>query len=155
VLGLSGLYPIVPVVQLLLVTHVAIGLLEAALTGAVLATVVRWPPGPRPRPVGRGVGSLGRGRGRRTPRRRHRGGGVSLAVRVGAAGWPRSCRRAARVRGPCGRLLPAPFPDYALPFLSSPAIATAAAGVAGTLLAAAVAWGVSRGVRQPGRDAHR
>jgi len=50
---------------------------------------------------------------------------------------------------------PAPFPDYAFPFLSSPATATAAAGVAGTILAALVAWGVSRGVRQPGHDAHR
>jgi len=49
----------------------------------------------------------------------------------------------------------APFPDYAVPFLSSPAAATAAAGVAGTILAALVAWGVSRGVRQPGHDAHR
>ena len=51
-LGLSGLYPLVPVVQLLLVSHVAIGLLEAALTGAVLATVVRWRPGPGSRRVG-------------------------------------------------------------------------------------------------------
>ena len=32
---------------------------------------------------------------------------------------------------------------------------TAAAGVVGTILAAAVAWGVSRGVRTPGHDAHR
>jgi hypothetical protein len=29
------------------------------------------------------------------------------------------------------------------------------AGIAGTIFAALVAWGVSRGVRQPGRDAHR
>ena len=116
--------------------HVAIGLLEAALTGAVLATVVRWRPGPRSRRVGdeplRGVG---RRRRRRPVRRRARRRGVPLAVRVGAAGRPRPRRRTPRVsRAARPPSWPAPFPDYALPFLSSPAIATAAAGIAGTLL---------------------
>ena len=154
-LGLSGLYPIVPVVQLMLVTHVAIGLLEAALTGAVLATVVRWRPdllrglsGEASPATGVAVaGGLF-------------GAGLAVAAFLSpfASALPDGLDHAAERLGFAGRAFaswPAPFPDYAFPFLSSPAIATAAAGVAGTLLAAAVAWGVSRGVRQPGRDAHR
>ncbi len=104
-LGLSGLYPLVPVVQLLLVSHVAIGLLEAALTGAVLATVVRWRPDLRSRRVGRAFRRVGPRRGGRPVRRRHRGGGVPVAVRVGAAGRARSRGRAPRVRRPRGRLV--------------------------------------------------
>jgi cobalt/nickel transport system permease protein len=154
-LGLSGLYPVVPVVQLMLVSHVAIGVLEAALTGAVLATVVRWRP------------DLLRGLAAEAPP----GGGVAVAGGVlGAAlavaaflspfasSLPDGLEHAAGRLGFASRpatSLPAPFPDYAMPFLASPAIATAAAGVTGTLLVALVAWGVSRGVRQPGRDAHR
>jgi len=154
-LGLSGLYPIVPVVQLLLVTHIAIGLLEAALTGAVLATVVRWRPdlvrglsGEAPAASGVAVaGGL-------------LGVGIAVAAFLSpfASTLPDGLDYAAEHLGFAGRAAaawPAPFPEYALPFLSSPAVATAAAGVVGTLLAAAVAWGVSRGVRQPGRDAHR
>ena len=75
-----------------------------------------------------------------------------------ASALPDGLDRVAEQLGFAGRAAaswPAPFPDYVLPFRSSPAIATAAAGVVGTLLAGAVAWGVSRGVRQPGRDAHR
>ena len=154
-LGLSGLYPLVPVVQLLLVSHVAIGLLEAALTGAVLATVVRWRPD-----LVRGVSG-------------ERAAASGLAVAVGlfgvaiavaaffspfASALPDGLDHAAETLGFAGRAAaswPAPFPDYAVPFVSSPAIATAAAGVAGTLLAAVVAWGVSRGVRPAGHDTHR
>jgi cobalt/nickel transport system permease protein len=43
-LGLSGLYPLGAIVQVMLVTHAAIGVLEAALTGAILVTVLRWRP---------------------------------------------------------------------------------------------------------------
>ena len=146
---------LVPVVQLMLVTHVAIGLLEAALTGAVLATVARWRP------------DLLRGAGRR-----HVGGeaspwpggvfGVALAIAAFlspfASALPDGLDHAAERLGFAGRAAaawPAPFPDYAVPFLSSPAAATAAAGVAGTIRRRLVAWGVSRGVRQPGHDAHR
>jgi len=88
--------------------------------------------------------------------------GVAIAVAAFlspfASALPDGLDHAAERLGFAGRAAaswPAPFADYAVPFLSSPAIATAAAGVAGTLLAAAVAWGVSRGVRQTGRDAHR
>ena len=154
-LGLSGLYPLVPVVQLMLFSHVAIGLLEAALTGAVLATVVRWRPD-----LLRGLtGEPSAASGFAVA-----GGllGVALAVAAFlspfASALPDGLDYAARQLGfdhRAGAAWAAPFPDYALPFLSSPAVATAAAGVVGTLLAGLVAWGVSRGVRQPSHDAHR
>jgi cobalt/nickel transport system permease protein len=154
-LGLSGLYPLTPVVQLMLVSHVAIGLLEAALTGAVLATVVRWRPdllrGLSTEPSTAGAVALA-------------GGLFGVAIAVAAflspfaSALPDGLEQAAGQLGfatQAASAWPAPFPDYALPFASSPAVATAAAGVVGTLLAAVVAWGVSRGVRQPGHDAHR
>jgi cobalt/nickel transport system permease protein len=154
-LGLSGLYPIVPVVQFLLVTHVAIGLLEAALTGAVLATVVRWRPDLLRGLSGEATAASGIALA---------GGLLGVGVAVAAflspfaSALPDGLDHAAERLGFAGRAAtswPAPFPDYAVPFPASPAIATAAAGVVGTLLAAALAWGVSRGVRQPGRNAHR
>ncbi len=152
-LGLSGLYPILPVVQLMLVSHVAIGLLEAALTGAVLATVVRWRPDLLRGLAGEPSSSSGLAVA---------GGLFGVAIAVAAflspfaSALPDGLEHAAERLGFAGRASaswPAPFPDYALPFVSSPAIATAAAGLAGTVLAAVVAWGVSRGVRQPGHDA--
>jgi cobalt/nickel transport system permease protein len=153
-LGLSGLYPVVPIVQLMLVTHVAIGLLEAGLTGAVLATVVRWRPdllrGLSGEPAAAGAALAG--------------GLVGVGIAVAAflspfaSALPDGLEHAAERLGFATRASaswPAPFPDYSLPFLTSPAMATAAAGIFGTILAALVAWGVSRGVRQPGHDAHR
>jgi cobalt/nickel transport system permease protein len=154
-LGLSGLYPLLPIVQLMLVSHVAIGLLEAALTGAVLATVVRWRPD-----LLRGLAADTSSRGSLAVA----GGLVGVAVAIAAflspfaSALPDGLEHTAERLGFSGRAAsswPAPFPDYTLPFLSSPAIATAAAGVAGTILVALVAWGVSRGLRQPGEDAHR
>jgi cobalt/nickel transport system permease protein len=153
-LGLSGLYPVMPIVQLMLVTHVAIGLLEAGLTGAVLATVVRWRPdllrGLSGEPAAAGAALAG--------------GLVGVGIAVAAflspfaSALPDGLEHAAERLGFATRATaswPAPFPGYSLPFLTSPAMATAAAGIAGTILAALVAWGVSRGVRQPGHDAHR
>jgi cobalt/nickel transport protein len=49
----------------------------------------------------------------------------------------------------------APLRGYTVPFVSSPGIAVAAAGVVGTICVAVVAWGVSRGVRQGHHDVHR
>ena len=152
-LGLSGLYPLVPVVQLLLVTHVAIGLLEAALTGAVLATVVRWRPDLRSRRVGASV-----------PRRRALAvaGG---AVRRRASRSRRSSRRSRRrcrtasITPPSGSGSPAARPPLAravpglrgaVPFVARDRHRRRRASPA-RLLAAVVAWGVSRGV-QAGRS---
>ena len=121
-LGLSGLYPLVPVVPLLLVSHVAIGLLEAALTGAVLATVVRWRPD-----LVRGVsGERSAASGLAVA-----GGLFGVAIAVAAflspfaSALPDGLDHAAESLGFAGRATaswPAPFPDYAVPFLSSPAL---------------------------------
>jgi cobalt/nickel transport system permease protein len=155
-LGLSGLYPILPVVRFLLISHVAIGILEAALTGAVLATVVRWRPD-----LLRGLAPDGSSPGRLSA---VAGGllGAALAVAVFlspfASALPDGLEHVVERLGFAGRSAvswPAPFPDYALPFLSSPALATATAGLVGTIMVAIIAWGVSRGVRQTGHDAHR
>jgi len=154
-LGLSGLYPLLPIVQVMLVSHVAIGLIEGALTGAVLATVVRWRPdllrGLSPGGGTASAGALAAG-----------AFGVALAVAAFlapfASALPDGLEHAAKRLGFAGRatsLLSAPFPDYVAPFLSSSGLATAAAGLAGTVCAAVVAWTVSRGVRPPSHDAHR
>ena len=154
-LGLSGLYPILPIVQLMLVTHVAIGLLEAALTGAVLVTVVRWRP------------DLLRGVSSDAPRAS--GGalaagllGVALAIAAFLSPFtsmlPDGLEHAAERLGFSGRAASAwtaPFPDYATPFVSSSAVTTAVAGVVGTISVAIVAWGVSRGLRPPDNGLHR
>jgi hypothetical protein len=154
-LGLSGLYPVLPMVQFMLVTHVAIGLLEAALTGAVLVTVVRWRPD-----LLRGVsidaplasgGALVAGLF-----------GVALAIAAFLSPFasllPDGLEHAAERLGFSGRAASAwsaPFPDYAIPFVSSPAVATAVAGVVGTIGVAIVAWVVSRGLRPPDHGLHR
>lgn len=155
-LGLSGLYPLLPIVQLMLVTHVAIGLLEAALTGAVLATLIRWRPD-----LVRGVGADGR----ISSSGAFAGGALGIALAIAAfvspfaSGLPDGLDHAAERLGFAARArasFAAPFPGYGLPFDASPALATAAAGVAGTVAVALIAWAVSRGVQSGGSDAsHR
>jgi cobalt/nickel transport system permease protein len=155
-LGLSGLYPVIPIVQLMLVTHVAIGLLEAALTGAVLATVLRWRPD-----LVRGVTADGRV----TSAGAFVAGTLGVAVAVAAfvspfaSALPDGLDHAAERLGFAGRAAaewPAPFPGYVLPFAASPAVATAVTGVAGTVAVALIAWAVSRGVQSGGSGhAHR
>ena len=153
-LGLSGLYPLVPVVQLMLVSHVAIGLLEAALTGAVLATVVRWRPD-----LVRGVSAERSAAGPAVAGGlfgvAHRRRSLPLAVRVGAAGRPRSRRGAPRVRHARVRLVAGAVPGLraAVRFVTRDRHGGRRARR--HLLAAVVAWGVSRGVSPAGHDAHR
>jgi cobalt/nickel transport system permease protein len=154
-LGLSGLYPIGPVVQIMLVSHVVIGLLEAALTGAVLATVVRWRPdllrGASSEKSPASAGALVAGLF-----------GVALAVAAFLSPFasllPDGLDHAAGRFGFASRAAAkwaAPFPDYVMPLVTSPAVATAAAGIVGTISVAIVAWGVSRGVRPSDHDTHR
>jgi cobalt/nickel transport system permease protein len=154
-LGLSGLYPLSGIVPLMLVTHIAIGLLEAALTGAVLATVVRWRPdllkglsteGPLAHPVAVVAGVLGIAMG------------VAAFLSPFASGLPDGLESAAERLGFAGRataVWSAPIPDYALPFFSSARIATAVAGVVGTVAVAIIAWAVSRGVRATHHASHQ
>ena len=150
-LGLSGLYPLLPIVQLMLVTHLAIGLLEAALTGAVLTTVARWRPD-----LIRGVTADGR----ISSAGAFAAGAMGIALAVAAfvspfaSALPDGLDHAAKRLGFATRAYAeweAPFAGYALPFSTSPELATALAGVVGTLAAAAIAWAVSRGVTSGGR----
>ena len=152
-LWLSGLYPLLPIVQLMLVTHVAVGLLEAALTGAVLATVIRWRP------------DLVRGLtpdGRISSSGAFAAGAIGIALAVAgflspfASALPDGLEHAASRLGFAARARAewaAPFAGYALPFSASPAMATAAAGVIGTIAAAVIAWAVSRSVTAGRHDA--
>ena len=152
-MGLSGLYPLRPIVQVMLVTHVAIGLLEAALTGAVLATVIRWRPD-----LIRGVAADGR----IASSGAFAAGAVAVALAIAgfaspfASALPDGLDHTAERLGFATRAhaeWAAPFADYALPLPVSPAIATAAAGILGTIAAACLAWVIGRGVRSGGRHA--
>jgi cobalt/nickel transport system permease protein len=155
-LGLSGLYPLLPIVQLMLVTHVAIGLLEAALTGAVLATVIRWRPD-----LIRGVTADGRISSAGAFVTGAIGIALALAAFVSpfASALPDGLDHAAQRLGFAARAhaeWATPFAGYAWPFAASPEIATALAGILGTIAAALIAWAVSRGVRSGERHAaHR
>ncbi|MEW5984035.1 MAG: energy-coupling factor ABC transporter permease [Acidobacteriota bacterium] len=155
-LGLSGLYPLGGIVRVMLFTHTFIGVLEALLTGAILTTVVRWRPDlvlglqTRQQPAWGGalvLGSLSVA------------GIIAAFVAPFASGAPDGLEHAAERLGFGGRAAAwwtAPLPDYGLPFTMGPGLETALAGVAGTVMVAVVAWGVSRGVGTRRRDAvHR
>ena len=155
-LGLSGLYPLLPIVQVLLVTHVAIGLLEAALTGAVLTTVIRWRPD-----LIRGVTADGRISSAGAFVTGAIGIALALAAFVSpfASALPDGLEHAAERLGFAARAhaeWATPLAGYTWPFAASPEIATALAGILGTIAAALIAWAVSRGVRSGERHAaHR
>jgi cobalt/nickel transport system permease protein len=154
-LGLSGLYPLKGILAIMLVSHTGIGVLEAALTGAILVTVVRWRPdlirgissdGPLANPTAVLGGVMG----------------VALAIAAFlspfASNLPDGLERAAERIGIADRAqatLAAPFPDYTLPFAASAGLATAAAGALGTLATALIGWMVSRGIRTSRRDSHQ
>lgn len=148
-LGLSGIYPLRILLAVLLSVHVVIGLLEAALTGAILVTLLRW----RPDLV------AGMGGSRREPRRGAAALGA-LAVAVTVAGLiapfasplPDGLERTAEMLGFNHRespWWPAPLVDYTLPFASSLAVAPAVAGILGTCLAALIGWLLSRALSAP------
>jgi cobalt/nickel transport protein len=139
----------------MLVTHTAIGLLEAALTGAILVTVLRWRPdlvtgpsgpGTARRPAALAIGFLG------------------LALLVAAFLAPLASRlpdgleRTALDLGFSGHER-----RWGLPLFGNGTLMSAAfwpltpvlAGVVGTALAAAVAWGAARSLTRAGDAAHR
>ena len=137
----SGLYPAAAVLPVMLSFHVPIALVEAALTGAILATVVRWRPD-----IVRGLQGARAGAAPAL-------GLLVLALAVAAFVAPlrvarsrraRVGRRAAGFAGAARGLWPAPAPDYALPWLAVGRAATALAGLVGALAAAGLAWGLTR-----------
>jgi cobalt/nickel transport system permease protein len=144
-LALSGLYPAGAVLPVMLSLHVPIALLEAALTGATLASVLRW----RPDFV-RGL----QGGGAPVPAL----GALFVALATAAflapfaSSLPDGLESAAERLGFAGAaraLWPAPAPDYALPWGALGRVGTALAGVLGTVAAAALAWALSRGLARP------
>jgi cobalt/nickel transport system permease protein len=146
-LSMSGLYPLRVLLPFMLVTHVAIGLLEAALTGGILLTILRWRPDmvqglpaapAERRPAALAIGLLG----------------IALAVASFVAPYasalPDGLDRAAEVLGFAGKARanwPAP--------LASLSLAPAVAGVIGTLSVAALAWAISRSLKPPDDGLHR
>ena len=154
-LALSGLYPLRGILPLMLVTHTAIGVLEAALTGAILVTLLRWRPdlvagaggaGGLRRPAAVAVGVLG----------------VALVVAAFLAPFasrlPDGLERTALDLGFSARanpILPAPLEESAL-FLGPLApLAPALAGLIGTLSVALVAWMAARSLSKAGDVPHR
>jgi cobalt/nickel transport system permease protein len=154
-LALSGLYPLKGILPLMLVTHTAIGLLEAGLTGAILVTLVRWRPdlvagvngaaGIR-RPAAVAVGLLG----------------CALAVAAFLAPFasrlPDGLQRTALDLGFSGKARPIlAIPLEKSAFSSAPFSPSVplAAGLLGTLLVALLAWAAGRSLPRAGDAPHR
>ena len=140
-LAASGLYPAPVVLPVMLSVHVPIALVEAALTGTVLATVVRWRPD-----IVRGLQS---GRAGRAPVL----GLLVLALAVAGFVAPLASPLPDALGSVAARLgfadaarapWPAPWPDYTLQWLGDGRAGTAVAGVVGTLAAAGLAWALTR-----------
>jgi cobalt/nickel transport system permease protein len=154
-LSLSGLYPLRILLPIMLTTHVAIGLLEAALTGGILVTILKWRP------------DLVRGLADRPARRRPAAlvlGVLGLALAVAAfiapyaSALPDGLDATAEALGFATKAklsFPAPLAGYNLPFASSLSFAPAVAGSLGTLAAAALAWGVGRSLKSSDYASHR
>ncbi len=151
----SGLYPLRGILPVLLLTHVAIGLLEATLTGAILVPLLRFRPdlvtglGEEPgrgRPVAFGIGLLGLALA------------VATFVAPFASGLPDGLGRTASLLGFADRARPlwsAPMADYALPWTRLATVGTAVAGTVGTLAVAALAWAIGRSLAVRDDASHR
>jgi cobalt/nickel transport system permease protein len=131
------------VLPLLLSLHVPIAVLEAALTGAILATLARWRPDL--------LHGLQRAGSRRAPAWGLLVLGLAIAAFAApfASSLPDGLETAARTLGFAASargLWPAPAPDYALPWLAVGRAASALAGLLGTLAAATLAWALTRGL---------
>jgi len=155
-LSLSGLYPLGGILPLVLVTHAAIGVLEAALTGAVLVVLLRW----RPDLPAAGTASPA---GERWFALAGTLLGVALLLAAFAAPFasslPDGLEAVAERLGFAARervVLPGPLADYGVPALARHAgLATAVAGVLGTALAAVLGWLIGRGLPGAGERIHR
>ncbi|MGD8277240.1 MAG: energy-coupling factor ABC transporter permease [Gemmatimonadota bacterium] len=153
-LGASGLYPLRGILPVLLVSHAAIGVLEAALTAAILGTVLRWRPdlianpgasdGPR-RPAAMALGLLG----------------VALLiaglVAPFASSLPDGLERAAIRLGFASRgapIVPGTLEGNLLHGPIGP-LASVIAALTGTILVAALAWAAAHSLSRVSRVSHR
>jgi cobalt/nickel transport system permease protein len=121
-LALSGLYPAAAVLPVMLSLHVPIALLEAALTGAILGTVLRWRPD-----LVHGL-QVDRAPGR------------AMVLGLAVVSLVVAAFLAPFASNP---------PDYTRPWAALGRAGTALAGVLGTLAAGALAWALSRGLAAP------
>jgi hypothetical protein len=137
------------VLPLLLSLHVPIALLEAALTGAILATVLRWRPD-----LVRGLQAGGAPASRSAPATRALVVAFAVAAFLAPMASPlpdglESAAEQLRLAGAARAIWPAPAPGYELPWVALERAGTALAGVVGTLVAAALAWALPRGLGAP------
>ena len=154
-LSLSGLYPLSGILPVMLVTHVAIGLLEAALTGAIVVTLLKVRPDlaigasvPRgeKRPIALGGGAFGVALG------------VAAFVAPFASSLPDGLETTARTLGfaqAARAFWHAPMPRYGLPWDRLAIVAPAVAGVTGVLTVSVLAWAISRSLGVGGDASHR
>lgn len=154
-LGLSGLYPLGGILPVMLVTHVAIGLIEAALTGAIVVTLLKARPD-------LAIGVDVSGADRRTLALGSGVFGVGLIVAAFVAPFasslPDGLEHAARALGFAERaraIWHAPMPGYALPWARAAQVAPAVAGIAGTLAASLLAFAISRSLAAGDDASHR
>jgi cobalt/nickel transport system permease protein len=143
-LAASGLYPLRGIVVALLAAHVPIGMLEAALTGAVLVPVLRWRPDAA---IGLDAGATRRG-------------GAALALGAGIAavavvvalapfaselpdGFTRVTQGIGFVEG-THSLWSSPLADYEVAGLPTGSLSSIVAGLAGVAAVAVTAWGFAR-----------
>jgi cobalt/nickel transport system permease protein len=143
-LAASGLYPLAGVLPLLLSLHVPIALLEAALTGAILATLARWRPDL--------LHGLQGSRNGRAPA----WGLLVLALALSAFAAPFASALPDGLETAAGRLGFAASARPLWPALGADApgwlaigrAGSALAGLLGTLAAATLAWAVTRRLGQ-------
>ena len=155
-LAFSGLYPLGGILPLMISTHAVIGVLEAALTGAILVTVLRWRPD-----LVRGLARAGAGPESRRPVGRTLLG-VALVVAAFlaplASSLPDGLEHTAHILGFASRqhpLVASPLAGYSLPLGALTPVAPAVAGILGALVVAGLAWAVSRGLADRSDGAHR
>lgn len=141
-LSASGLYPLRGILPAMLVTHVAIGLLEATLTGAILVPLLRFRP------------DLATGHAGRTAREPAALGlgilvfalAVAAFVAPFASSLPDGLETTAETLG---------FAEKARVLLPGLAMAPVVAGTIGALAAAAIAWAVTRSLSRGDDATHR
>jgi cobalt/nickel transport system permease protein len=155
-LAFSGLYPLAGILPLMISTHAAIGVLEAALTGAILVTVLRWRPD-----LVRGLAQVGAPAslaGALAPGLLGAALVVAAFLAPLASSLPDGLEHTAELLGFAARehpLMPSPMAGYSLPLGPLARMAPAVTGIVGSLAAAVIAWAVSRGLAGRSHGAHR